>query len=234
MESRISIAALRKIPLFSELDDNDITEVLRSSALHHYPKGTLLFQENDPYLGFYIVMEGRVKVYRLLEDGKETIFHIMGELQPLAEVPMFVGGGYPANASTLEESTLLFVQKAGFLDRLHTQPEVAIKMLAGLSKRLKVLGAQIENLTALDVRTRLIRYLLDEWEQQKGNSLIPVVELGLTKSLLAAQLGTALETLSRTFRKLQTDGILRVSGKKIFLDDLPRLEYEAGGHGHAH
>ncbi len=217
------IPGLRQIPLFSELSFDDFEKILRASSLRHLPKGSLIFQEQDEYKGFYVVIEGRVKVYRLQPNGTETIFHVFGAMQTLAEVPMFVGGGYPAHAETLDDSTLLLVQKKGFLDLLHEFPDIAIKMLAGLSKRLKVLGGQIENLTALDVRTRLVRYLIEEYARQKEKSQLPMIELPMSKSLLAAQLGTVLATLSRTFRKLQEEGLIRVSGKKIFLEDVQGL-----------
>ena len=179
------------------------------------------------YLGFYIVLEGKVKVYRLLEEGKETVFHIITPMQTLAEVPMFVGGGYPAHAEAIEDSTLLFIQKQGFHEMLHRFPDVAIRMLAGLSKRLKVLGSQIENLTARDVRTRLIRFIIEEHEKKNEAASIPFIELSVSKSLLAARLGTIPETLSRTFKKLQTDGLIRMSGKKIFIENLTELKKRA-------
>ncbi|MBL0177201.1 MAG: Crp/Fnr family transcriptional regulator [Ignavibacteria bacterium] len=122
----------------------------------------MLFREGDPYYGFYVVLEGKVKVYKLGADGRESMLHIIGPLASLAEIPMFLGGGYPAYAETLEDSTLLCVFKDGFLELLRTHPELSLKMLAGLSRRLKTLGERIEKLTVLDVKTRLARYLLDE------------------------------------------------------------------------
>ena len=227
MTRTIPFESLRKIPLFSELSDQDLEQVLTSSSTRHYAKSTLIFQEDQMYLGFYIVLEGKVKVYRLLEEGKETVFHIITPMQTLAEVPMFVGGGYPAHAEAIEDSTLLFIQKQGFHEMLHRFPDVAIRMLAGLSKRLKVLGSQIENLTARDVRTRLIRFIIEEHEKKNEAGSIPFIELSVSKSLLAARLGTIPETLSRTFKKLQTDGLIRMSGKKIFIENLTELKKRA-------
>ncbi len=215
--------AVRDIPLFSELQADDLLTIIGASALVHAPKGTLLFQEGDAYRGFYVVVEGSVKVYKLTPEGKETMLHAIGRFQPLGEIPMFVGGGYPAHAETLSDSTLLLVHREGFLEQLRSNPDLSIRMLAGLAKRLKELGAKLEKISALDVRTRLMRWIVDEAARQGARGIEPVVTLPGTKSLLAAQLGIVLETLSRTFRKLEAEGLIKVSGKKILIRDLRAL-----------
>jgi CRP/FNR family transcriptional regulator len=99
-------------------------------------------------------------------------------------------------------------------------------MLAGLSKRLRSLAAQLEDLTAHDVRTRLLHYLLEEFRLQKPGRLLPRITLRISKSVLAAQLGTTLETLSRTFRKLEDEGLIGMKGKIILLEEIDVLEKE--------
>lgn len=217
------LEAVREIPLFSELRADDLLTIIGTSALVHAPKGTLLFQEGETYRGFYVVVEGGVKIYKLTPDGKETMLHAIGRFQPLGEIPMFVGGGYPAHAETLSDSTLLLVHREGFLEQLRANPDLALRMLAGLAKRLKEMGAKLEKLMSLDVRTRLVRWLLDEVARQNPTSVEPVITLPGTKSLLAAQLGTVLETLSRTFRKLEAEGLVKVSGRRIHIRDLAAL-----------
>lgn len=217
------LEGLRGIPLFSELTDSDMDDLSRSTSDTHMPKGTVIFRTGDEYYGFYVVLAGAVKVYKLTPEGKETVLHLIMPFETLAEIPMFAGGGYPAYAETLEDSQLLCIYKEGFLDIIRQRPDLAMKMLSGLSKRLKSMGAQIEKLTALDVKTRLARFILDEYARQKGDRVIPVIELPLSKTLLAARLGTILETLSRAFKKLETEGLIRVSGKNVFLENPTEL-----------
>jgi len=224
MKQQTFLEAIKDIPLFSELDLHDLMQIARSCSIRKSTRRTILFQEGDTYRGFYIVLRGGVKVYKLAPDGKETILHVLFPPQPLAEIPMFVGGGYPAHAETLEESELLFVQKEGFLEQVHSNPDLAIKMLAGLSKRLKLMGTQIEKLTSMDVRTRLVRFFLDEYERQKPNAVVPFITLPIAKSLLAAHLGTVLETLSRNLKKLESEGLIRVVRRKIVLENLQELQ----------
>ncbi len=222
------LEGLRGIPLFSELTSEDLDVISRSTSDVVAAKGTILFRTDDEYYGLYVVLTGSVKVYKLTADGKETILHLIHPFQTLGEIPMFAGGGYPAFAETLEDSSLLCIYKQGFLDLIRMHPELAMKMLGGLSKRLKSLGAQIEKLSALDVKTRLARYLIEEYQKQRHARLIPAVELRDSKTLIAARLGTVLETLSRTFRKLEHEGLIKLKGKTVFIEDFPRLLSEYG------
>lgn len=225
------LEGLRHIPLFSQLSDEDLNYLSRSTSDTHTPKGTIVFRTGDAYYGFYVVLSGAVKVYKLTPEGKETVLHLVLPFQTLAEIPMFAGGGYPAYAETLEDSQLLCIYKEGFMELIAQRSDLALKMLGGLSKRLKSMAAELEKLTALDVKTRLARFLLEEYQRQKHLLRIPVIELPMSKTLLAARLGTILETLSRAFKKLETDGLIRISGKKVFLENLELLRKEYGSHG---
>ncbi|MDX9710554.1 MAG: Crp/Fnr family transcriptional regulator, partial [Trichloromonas sp.] len=169
--------------------------------------------------GFFIVGTGKVKVFKLSPEGKERILHIVHPGGTFAEAAIFGSGTYPAYAQPLEASQLIFFPKREFLDLLHSDSQLAINMIAGLSRFLRQFANQIEELTFKDVPARLARYLLDlagdEAEQ---------VELPISKSQLASKLGTVSETLSRTFRKLTKDDLIVVRGKVIELLDRGRLE----------
>jgi CRP/FNR family transcriptional regulator, dissimilatory nitrate respiration regulator len=223
MEMDTILEALRSIPLFSAMNDAELQSLQICSMLSRYPRDVVLFREGDAYYGLYVVLKGSVKVYKLTKSGRETILHLIGPTNALAEIPMFLGGGYPAYASTLENCELLCVYKEGFLGLLRTQPELGFRMLAGLSRRMKQLGEQIEELTAYDVKARLARYLLEEYDRQRDGRITDVVLLPISKSLLAAHLGTIIETLSRTLKRLQIDGMIRVAGSKVFLLDVEGL-----------
>lgn len=227
METPELISFLRDIPLFSELDDGDCARIASHSRMQQCGKGNLLFHEGDPYRGMYVVIRGGVKVYRLSPDGKETILHILFPPQTLAEIPMFAGADYPAHAECLADSRVLFIEKEGFLALLRENPDLALRMLAGLSKRLRTLATQLEDITTHDVRTRVIRYLLEEFGRQYSpDRALPLITLPISKSLLAAHVGTTLETLSRTMRKLEEEGLIRMKGKTVLLQERERLERE--------
>ena len=209
---------LRQSPLFAGTTDEDISVILRICKVREYERGEVLFDEGDVAQGFYIVAVGRVKVYKLSPEGKERILHVVQPGGNFAEAAIFADGLYPASAEPLEKSTLIFFPKRDFLDLLAEQGRIAINMIGGLARFLRLFASQIEELTFRDVPSRLARYLLDLGNEQNG-----AVELPTSKSAIASRLGTVSETLSRTFRKLSDEGLIRVEGKTIVILDAERL-----------
>ena len=209
---------LRQSPLFAGTTDEDIAAILRICKVREYDRGEVLFDEGDVAQGFYIVAAGRVKVYKLSPEGKERILHVVQSGGNFAEAAIFADGLYPASAEPLEKSTLIFFPKRDFLDLLTAQGQIAINMIGGLSRFLRLFAGQIEELTFRDVPSRLARYLLDLNNERNG-----AVELPTSKSAIASRLGTVSETLSRTFRKLSDEGLIRVEGKTIVILDAERL-----------
>ncbi len=109
-EENLKKTTLRDVPLFSEMDVSHLREISEISRIEEFKKNQHIFLENEPYRGFYIVLRGNVKVYRVSAEGKEYILHLRKPPQPFADVPLFEeGGNYPANAQALDDSLLLFI-----------------------------------------------------------------------------------------------------------------------------
>lgn len=218
-------ATLREIPLFTELSIQQLRQITSVSSLKRFSKHEILFRENDLYTGFYILLKGVIKVYKISSSGKESIVHLIKPFNVFADIPLFEGGNYPVNAEALEESLTLFIPKEKFLILIKENSDLCLKMLAGFAKRLKALVNQLEDLTSKEIPNRLAKYILKEIKSAGTEKLPePFVKLSVPKSTIAAYLGTITETLSRAFKKLQNEGIIRVSGKKIFITDLKRLK----------
>jgi CRP/FNR family transcriptional regulator, dissimilatory nitrate respiration regulator len=216
---------LRDIPLFSELSITQLRLISSFSKLKKIPKSERIFNEGDYYKGFYILLKGTIKISRISSNGKESVVHIIKPLNTFAEIPLFEGRDYPVTAEALEESLALFIPKEKFLELLYKEPEISLKMLAGFAKRLKSLINQIEDISSKDVINRLAKYLLKEVlnaETVELNEL--VIKLSVPKSVIASHLGTINETLSRSFRKLENEGVIKMAGKKISIKDLRRLK----------
>lgn len=212
-------ALLRNIPLFAGLADADLEALQAICRLRDVQRGELLFSEGEAADGFFVVLTGKVKVYKLSSEGKERILHIVPPGGTFAEAAIFGNGLYPAYAEPLGPCRLLFIPKTGFLDLLASNSRIAVNMIAGLSRFLRQFAQQIEELTFKDVPSRLASYLLD---LAKGRRT--TVELPISKSQLASNLGTVSETLSRTLRKLTDDDLIRVDGKRVEILDVERLE----------
>ena len=217
---------LSQVDLFNGLSLQQLDEVSSIVADKKYTKGELIFADGDDGIGFYIVISGRVKVYKVSPDGKEQIMHIFGPGQPFAEVPVFEGSRYPANAEAMGPSRLFFFPKKAFVELIHANPSLAMNMLASLSQRLKQFSYLIESLSLKEVPGRLASYLL--YLSDKNGS-IDEFDLDIAKSQLASLLGTIPETLSRIFTKLSQKELISINGPKIMILDRTGLEDLAEG-----
>lgn len=212
-------AVIKNSPLFAGTTDPDLDELVSICRGRLHERGEVLFSEGEEALGFYIVGSGKVKIYKLSPEGKERILHIVHPGGTFAEAAIFGIGRYPAYAEPLEKSFLVFFPKREFLTLLHDRSQIAINMIGGLSRFLRQFATQIEELTFKDVPARLARYLLELAGERSDE-----VDLPISKSQLASNLGTVSETLSRTLRKLSDEELIEVRGRTIAILDRDRLE----------
>ena len=217
---------LSQVDLFKGLTVEQLEALARIVSSKKFKKGQLVFSEGDEGAGFYLVISGRVKIYKLSPEGKEQIMHIFGPGQPFAEVPVFGGTHYPANADALENCELFFFPKKGFISLIQKNPSLAMNMLASLSQRLKQFSNLIESLSLKEVPGRLASYLL--YLSDKNGS-IDEFNLDIAKSQLASLLGTIPETLSRIFSKMGGRELVEIDGPRITILDRNGLEDLAEG-----
>lgn len=197
---------------------------MRQSSVRAFKRHEIIFMEGDPYAGLYLVLGGRVKVFKTNPEGKEQIIHLVGPREPFADAPLFTGGPYPVTAQALEDTRLLFIQRQAFLDLLEGNPEISLRMLGAFAKRMRQLVNLVESLSLKEVTARLARYLADE----AGKASHSTFDLPISKANLAAFLGTIPETLSRSLHELENRGIISVQGKQIVLLDKTMLQQMAG------
>lgn len=213
--------SLRFIPLFQDIPSADIAHIAQIARLQHYQKGEIIFTQDSEAIGFFVIKTGRVKVFKLAVHGKEQILHIFGEQDYFAEVPALDGKRFPASAAALEDSALLFFPQLEFLGLLHRYPTVTIKLLLNLSTHLRHLTGLVEELSFKDVPQRLAAYLIN---LNNPSSSSNIVTLDVTKSQLAAVLGTIPATISRAFYRLSQDGLIVIQGSQIELLNCDRLQ----------
>lgn len=207
--------------LFQGLPEKEIDLIVAIAIERSYQKGESIFFEGEPANGFYMVGEGKVKIFKMSLGGKEQILHIFGEGEIFGEVPVFHGMPFPASAETLAVTRLLFFPRDTFVALVTRNPSIALNMLAVLSMRLRRFTVQIENLSLKEVPARLAGYLLYLLEEQNREDY---VELEISKGQLASLLGTIPETLSRIFAKMSEEGLIEVAGRRINILDRPGLE----------
>ncbi len=205
---------LRTSQLFQGLAPDDLKHIAEITLVKSLEKGAYLFRQGDPSHGFFIVQRGAINVHRVNPAGKEQVIHIFRPGESFAEASLATVSGYPADARAVEISQVLLVQKSGFLELIKRQPDLALRMLSSMAQHLRALVGQIEDVTLKDVETRLANWILKRCPDHSSTEPVDI-ELPSTKRVLAAELGTVSETLSRTFAKLKDQGLIRVKPKSL-------------------
>jgi CRP/FNR family transcriptional regulator len=220
---------IARVPLFEGLPREQIEDLAMIVTDQGFRKGEPIFSEGEDANGFYVVITGRVKIFKLSSEGKEQILHFFGPGEPFGEVPVFTGQHFPAHAEAIEESRVFFFPRKSFVDLIKKNPSLALNMLAVLSKRLRRFAALVDDLSLKEVPGRLAAYLLFMSEQNQGSVNL---DLTITKAQLASLLGTIPETLSRILGKLSSQGLIETDGRRIRILDQEALRdlAESGGH----
>jgi CRP/FNR family transcriptional regulator, dissimilatory nitrate respiration regulator len=216
---------LKKSRLCKGLDDSELEKVAGIAKLRKLKKGEILFFEGDEATGFFLLLKGRVKVYKSSADGKEQILHQITPGQIFAEVAIFHGNHFPADCASIDNSLVAFFPKQSFLNLIEKSPQISLKIIGSLAAFLREFTIMVENLSLKEVPGRISWYLLQKYNDSDN----PVIMLDITKAELAKHLGTLSETLSRGFRKLTDQEIIKVEKQKITILNLDRLTDIAEG-----
>ncbi|MBL9217062.1 MAG: Crp/Fnr family transcriptional regulator [Opitutaceae bacterium] len=202
---------LRCCQIFSSLSGEDLQLIASFASPITLAKGDYLFHEGEPSRGFYVVQSGAVNVHRVSAVGKEQVIHVFRTGESFAEGALASPTGYPADARAVEPSTVLLLPKGPVLDLIGRRPDLALRMLASMSAHLRVLVGMLDDLTLKDVETRLLNWLVKHGRAAPGG----VIKLPGTKRVLAAELGTSSETLSRTLARLRNEQLILVASKAV-------------------
>ena len=118
------------IPLFNGLPEDQLEAIKNIAIEKQINKGEIVVSEGDEGRGFFVIAEGRVKVFKVSAEGKEQILHIFGPGQPFGEVPVFAGQRFPANAQAIDKARVLFLPRVAMVDLITANPSLALNMLS--------------------------------------------------------------------------------------------------------
>ena len=215
--------ALSQIALFAALSDAEVNVLAQRAVERRYAPDEMLFWEGEPCAGVFLIVEGRVKIFRTSPGGRELMLAIETAPSSVAELPLFDGGPYPASVRAVEPVTSLFINKTDFQQVCRQYPEVALKVLAVVGKRLRQLVGLVESMTFGSVTQRLARLLLEASKESPAGTF----DLPVTHQEIASRLGTVREVVSRNLARFRAEGILRMQGHQIQILNRVRLEQEA-------
>jgi len=205
--------------MFSALDDQAVELVLDRCHTIRRQAGTIIFASDEPAARFFLILSGRVKLYKLSPRGDQQILHMYGPGKAFAEAAVLSGAAYPASAEVVEDAHLLVVGRKDIRLAIEENLDLAMGMLAGMSSKLREFNQLIEDLSLKDVPSRLAGALLRHAAQAGSDTF----DLPQTKRELAGQIGTIPETLSRALAKLKSAGLIAVRGKTIEIRNRPAL-----------
>ena len=226
----MSTELLKRCPLFAGLKEVELKRVRAIASLKRIEKKEVLFSDGEEARGFYVILSGRVKLFKISPEGKEQILHIVSAPDAFAEAALFLEGTYPAFAEAMTDCQLLFFPKRDFIHLIEKNPQLSINMIVTLSHFLKRFASLIEELSLKEVSSRIAKYIVDlSMKSSKEGKSPKEVELDLSKTQLALKLGTISETLSRTLAKMRAKKIIEVKRNKIIILDRESLEELASG-----
>ncbi len=220
-----SIEALKKVPIFSQLKEEDLEKILSITNMKQYKKGSVIFMEGDKGEAFYFIKSGKIKISKSSKDGKELILNIYGENHVFAEVTIFNDISYPATAEVLEDATVGVIRNGDLEKLIKYNAEMGLNLIKILSKRLFNAQMKLKQLALNDTYSRtadtLIR--LSQNLAMERNGQIEF-NLELSRQELANMIGTARETVSRVLSRFKKEGSINIIGKKIVIKDIEKLK----------
>jgi len=217
------VFSLRRTPVFTGLAEEDLAMIAEFSHLRSYAKGEYLFRQREPAHGFYIVRRGIINVHRVAADGREQIIHLFRPGESFAENSLVSDVGYLTSARSVGDSEAILVPKWEFLQVLRLRADISLRILASMSVHIRGLISSLESITLKDAETRLMNWILRRCPRPISHRPAEVA-IGMTKAMLSGELGTRQETLSRSFSKLRTSGLITVKGRMLKVPDPLKLQ----------
>lgn len=211
-----AVESLRSIPLFAEVAKGDLETIASHLIERRFPRQTTIVEEGLAGDYMYVIREGRVKVTKLSEDGREKILEILECGDFFGEMALLDREPRSASVKTLEPARLLALSRNDFLSVLRRSPDVAVAVVQELSRRLRWADEQTSALSFQRVKDRAVSLLrrLAREPAEGGDSLLTAP---LTHQQIADMIGTSRETVTRVVKELKQDGWLRQQGKRYLI-----------------
>ncbi len=203
-----------QIPLFEKLDSEDREKLASRFILRRYPKNTVVINEGDDSRSFYVIIDGQVKVYLTDENGKEIVLNKQSAGEYFGEVALLDEGLRSASVITTQPGQFAVLDQQAFTECISDNPQISLKIMQGLTQRLRALSDNVRSLALMDVYGRVARLLLDEAVEQDG---IKIIENKLTQNDIAARIGASSKMVGRIMQDLKKGGYIRKDGTHLII-----------------
>jgi CRP/FNR family transcriptional regulator len=217
-------AVIAGAQFFQGLPPDLVRRLASIAQIKKFGQDQVIFYEGEAGLGFYLLAEGRVKIFKSSPDGKEQILHLFGPGEPFGEVAIFAGQGYPAQAQAARDTVTLFFPRAELRRLIAENPDLAFGLMAVMAARLRRFAAMLESFTLKEVPARLAAFILNLAPDGGERA-----ELSFSKGQLASLLGATPETISRALARLKKAGLINEEKPFIHILDRPGLIRASSG-----
>jgi len=221
----MDIELLKKVPIFSNLSDEELLKIRKLCVTQHYEKDRLILIEEESGKTLFLIQKGRVKVSRMSDDGREVILSILGPGGFFGELSLIDGKSRSASVTAIENSEVLLLHRAEFLALLEDYPQMAISLLKELAARIRKSDTQIKSLSLQDAMGRVASTLIllaeDTGRIRQGTVIIPKIPL---QQDLANMSGTSRETISRVFRYFEEENLIKREGRRVTIPEYNKFK----------
>ena len=219
---------LRVTPIFSRLSPADRKAIAEVARVREFNRGDTIFEQDSPSDAFYAISSGRVKIFKMMPNGKDVILEVFGPGDPLGAVAAYMDRPFPASASALEDTVCVIIPRPAFYRLLETQPSLVRGLLLGLTTRLVELTNRLAELTGGRIEARFARLFMklasEMGRAERGGLFIP---LSLSRQELADMTGTTIETAIRIMSRWGKEEIVHTEKDGFVILDRRTLEATA-------
>ncbi len=213
--------------LISSFSDEQFQHLIKGIHLHALKSSDHLFQYGDEAVCFYILVSGRMKLYRTSIEGQEKVVDIIQPGDSFAEAIMFMQkSNYPVYAQALKPSEVIAINMKRYRKLLGDSQETCFHLMADLSMRIHRRLNEIDTLTLQNATFRVIHFLMANMPLDENEHFI--ISLPASKRLIASQLAIQPETFSRILNKLKQQSVIEVNGRDIHVLDRQLLIHYSG------
>lgn len=225
LELDAKIQFLRRVPIFQALNEDSLQRIAAIMLEKSYSRKSIIFHEGDYGDTLYIIKMGRVKIAKVAIDGREKTLTILQPGDFFGEMAIFDNLPRSATAEAIDQEVRLFgINKKDFERLIHENPSISLRIMKDLTRRIRQINQQVEDLAFKDVHGRVsstLFQLLETEEKIRGQDLS---HLRMTHQDLANMVGSSRETVTRALNRLQSEGIIAISHQQIEIIDREYLE----------
>lgn len=211
MELQHSKLCVRNVPIFNHLTDEQMSEVFTKVQSSNYSKNEHLYMAGEPKKSLFVLHRGKIRIYRLNDEGKEQLIRVLQPGEFTGELSLFSSDKpHESYAEIMEESQICEINKSNIYELMKEYPDTGIKIIEEFSERLEKAEQQTTNISLLSSEERLIEYMRTHVDEDD------YVELDMTKKDLASYLSMQPETLTRLFKKLEANEVIKKMNNKKY------------------